>query len=62
MMVNKELANLHPNEVALINKWRTKYRYSEITIIIQDGVPLRIKQVVTTETLTNNKHDRQIKN
>lgn len=40
---------VHPNEEWLINKWREKYRYGEITIIMQDGLPVRIKQAITVE-------------
>ena len=40
---------LHPHEGWLIKKWRNDYRFAEITIITQNGVPLRIKRVITNE-------------
>jgi hypothetical protein len=61
-MEKKELKNLHPNEISLLEKIRTKYRFSEITIIVQDGIPLRIKEVVTSETLTITNNNGRIKN
>lgn len=44
---NNNIFKLHPFELWLINQWRTNYRYGEITIIIQDGIPQMIKEVVT---------------
>lgn len=40
---------LHLHEGWLIKKWRNDYRFSEITIITQNGIPLRIKRVITNE-------------
>ncbi len=40
-----ELGRLHCNEVWLIKKIREDFQFSEITIVCQDGVPLRIKKV-----------------
>ena len=41
-----EILELHPLEIWLIKRWREKYRFGEITIIVQDGIPQRIKQVI----------------
>jgi len=41
---NNQMA-LHPNEMWLIQKWREEYRFGELTIIIQDGLPVRIRKV-----------------
>ena len=43
------MIKLHSNEVWLIKKWRNKYRFGEITITIQNGVPQRIKKVIFNE-------------
>jgi hypothetical protein len=43
MPLKKKIRKLHKNEEWLINKWRNEYRYSELTVVIQDGIPQRIK-------------------
>ena len=40
---------LHPNEAWLVNRWRHFYRYSEIIVVVQDGLPLRVKKVITND-------------
>lgn len=40
-----QLGELHPFEVWLLKKIREDFRFSEITIVVQDGVPLRIRKV-----------------
>lgn len=47
----EDYPGLHPKEVGLINKLRIKFRYAEITIVTQDGIPQRIKSGVTGEDL-----------
>lgn len=50
-----KVESLHPNEEWLILRWRNKYRYGEITIIIQDGIPQRIKQCIIGDDPRNDK-------
>jgi hypothetical protein len=38
-----KLGKLHPFEVWLLRKIREDFRFGEITIVVQDGVPQRIK-------------------
>ena len=44
MQKKKTLTDLHPLEAWVISRWRTKYRFGEITLVIQDGLPQRIKK------------------
>lgn len=46
---NIVIGTLHPFEEWLIRKWRTKYRFSEITISVQNGVPQRIKNIIVSD-------------
>ena len=46
-----DIVTLHPNEMQLLKMLRSKFRYGDITIIIQDGVPVRIKRVTEFENL-----------
>jgi len=50
----KAIDYLHPNELWLIKKIRQKYRFGEITIIIRNGVPLRIKKGYLDDDPRNN--------
>lgn len=47
-----EVTTLHPNEMQLLKSLRTRFRFGEVTIIMQDGVPLRLKRVTEFENLT----------
>jgi hypothetical protein len=49
--INK-LLPLHYNEINLIQKMRESYRYGELTIIVQDGIPLRIRKGIVGEDLS----------
>jgi hypothetical protein len=40
---------LHPNEAWLIEMWRTKYRYGEITVIFSAGIPQQIRKAIISE-------------
>ena len=42
---------LHPNETELLRLLRTKYRFGDVTIIMQDGVPQRVKRVTEIDNL-----------
>ena len=46
-----EIINLHPNEVRLIKRMRSKYRFGEIVVVIQDGIPQRIRKAVVSDNL-----------
>jgi len=50
---------LHPNEIHLIESIREDYRFGKITIIVQDGVPLRIESGIVAEDLSQNDEDRE---
>ncbi len=45
---------LHEFEVCFINKMRGKYRFGELTIVVQDGLPIRIKKAEFRESLKTN--------
>ena len=51
-MINKEkiAMELHPSEVELINFIRNRVRYGEITLILRDGLPVRVERTVTYES------------
>ncbi len=49
------IIELHPQEMELIRNLRTRFRFGEVTIIMQDGVPLRLKRVTEIEDLTKPK-------
>jgi len=36
---------LHPNEVFVIECWRKKYRFGELTIKIHEGIPQLVEKV-----------------
>lgn len=46
MTENKIQAELHPNEWALIELIRSKYRFGEITLVTRDGLPMDILKTV----------------
>ena len=48
----EKLMPLHPNEIRLLTKIREDYKYGEITIKIQDGIPLRIEKGMISENLS----------
>ena len=48
----EKLIPLHPNEIRLLTRIRDDYKYGEITIKIQDGVPLRINKGIIAEDLS----------
>lgn len=39
------IIELHPNEIQLIKSLRKNWRYGEVTIIVRDGVPVRLKRI-----------------
>ena len=40
-----EIIDLHPYEIQLIRQLRGKFRFGEITVIMKDGIPFRIKRI-----------------
>jgi len=39
------IIELHPNEMELIKALRNVFRFGEVTIIMRDGVPFRLKRI-----------------
>ena len=46
-----DIVTLHPNEMQLLKMLRSRFRYGDITIIMQDGLPVRIKRITEIENL-----------
>ena len=46
-----DLTILYPQEMELLKSLRTRFRFGEVTIIMRDGVPQRIKRVIEIEDL-----------
>jgi hypothetical protein len=42
--------HLHYNEAWIIDRWRTKYRYGEMTIIVKDGIPIQIRKAIIIDS------------
>ena len=40
-----EIMELHRNEMELIKNLRTKFKFGEITIIMRDGLPFRLRRI-----------------
>lgn len=47
-----EILELSRNEVELIHSIRKKWRFGEITLIVKDGQPIRLKRVTEFLSLT----------
>ena len=41
----KKKMELHPNEIFVIECWRKKYRFGEITIKIHEGIPQVLEKI-----------------
>ena len=41
-----EILELHPYEVQLLRNLRKNFRFGEITIIMKDGLPFRLKRIM----------------
>jgi len=50
-----EIVELRPEELQLINSIRNNWRFGEITIIVRDGIPFRLKKVTEFIDLKNDK-------
>lgn len=48
---NDGLGVLHPLEIELIKRIREKYRFGEVTLILHEGLPRKIKAVTIFEDL-----------
>ena len=40
-----EILELHNLEVELLRNLRTRFRFGEVTVIMRDGLPFRLKRV-----------------
>lgn len=49
--LNDGLGELHRLEIELLKRIRDKYRFGEITIILHNGLPQKIKEVTKYEDL-----------
>ena len=52
---SNKIITVHPYEDWIINLWRKKYRYGEITLIIVDGLPIRLRKAIINETPQDDK-------
>ena len=50
-LLNDGLGELHALEIELLRRIRKQYRYGEITIILHNGLPQKIKEVTRYEDL-----------
>ena len=48
---SKDVIQLHPKELAMLRRLRSKYRFGEVTIIMHEGIPKRFKRVVENEEI-----------
>ena len=39
------IIELHPKEIELIRALRNNWRFGEVTIIVRDGLPYRLKRI-----------------
>lgn len=46
-----EIIDLHPNEMRLLRMLRNKYKFGDITIIMQDGVPMGLRRITEFDKL-----------
>ena len=53
------IIELHPNEIALIKALRNNWRFGEITILVRDGIPYRLRRVQEFIDLTG-REDKDI--
>lgn len=47
-----KVIELHPKEIALILSLRNKFRFGEVIVVMRDGIPQRLKQVVLFDDLS----------
>lgn len=49
-----EIVELHQNEIQLIKQLRKRFRFGEVTIIMRDGLPFRLKRITEYGDLNSN--------
>jgi len=50
--IHVDIIDLHPNEMQLIKVLRTRFRFGDITIKMQNGVPFRLVRTQEFEDLS----------
>ena len=50
-----EILELHNSEVELIRNLRKNWKYGEVTIIMRDGLPVRLRRITEFADLTEDK-------
>lgn len=50
-LLNDGLGELHILEIELLRRIRTKYRFGEVTLILHEGLPRKVKAVTVYEDL-----------
>jgi len=58
-IIKNEIIELHPNEVNLIKRMRQQYRFGEILVVVQDGIPQRIRRAVISDNLKDELSDEK---
>ncbi len=46
------ITELHPKEMELLRALRTQWRFGEVTILMRDGLPFRLRRVTEFDDLT----------
>ena len=41
-----QIVSLHPQEVQLLNSLRNNWRFGEITILMREGLPYRLRRIM----------------
>ena len=47
-----KVIELHAKELALILALRNKFRFGEVIVVMRDGIPQRLKQVILFDDLS----------
>ncbi len=47
-----DIVELHPQEMQLIKSLRNRFKFGEVTIIMRDGLPFRLRRITEFEELT----------
>jgi len=50
-MLQNYIIELHPKEIALILSLRSKFQYGDVVVVMHQGLPARLKQVVVFDDL-----------
>ena len=46
-----EIVELHPQEISLLKMLRNRFKFGEITIVMKDGLPFRLRRIMEFEEL-----------